>query len=125
MSEHPKVTVDEAILGPVRAICLTYPEAVEAEAFGAPTFQVRKKNFAMLHRPENRTSVWCKAPPGAQAAYVASEPDRYYAPPYLGPSGWIAAWLDGDPDWDEIEAIIVESYRLIAPKRLVAQLDTD
>lgn len=125
MSEHPKVTVDEAILAPVRAICLAYPEAVEAEAFGAPTFQVRTKNFAMLHQPEGRTSVWCKAPPGAQAAYIASEPDRYYAPPYLGAKGWIAAWLDpsGNPDWDEIAAIIDESYRLVAPKRLVAQLD--
>ena len=125
MSEHPKITVDEAILAPVRAICLAYPEAVEAEAFGAPTFQVRTKNFAMLHQPEGRTSVWCKAPPGAQAAYVASEPDRYYAPPYLGPKGWIAACLDleRNPDWDEIAAIIDESYRLVAPKRLVARLD--
>ncbi len=66
MSEHPKVAVDEAILAPIRAICLAYPEAIEAEAFGAPTFQVRTKNFAMLHQPEGRTSVWCKAPPGAQ-----------------------------------------------------------
>ena len=28
------------------------------------------------------------------------------------------------PDWDEIEDVIVESYRLIAPKRLVAQMDS-
>ncbi|CAA9565051.1 MAG: hypothetical protein AVDCRST_MAG87-1880 [uncultured Thermomicrobiales bacterium] len=127
MSEHSKVTVDEAILAPVRAICLAYPEAIETETFGAPTFQVRSKNFAMLHQPEGRTAVWCKAPPGAQAAYVTSEPDRYYAPPYLGPKGWVAAWLDPErtPDWDEIAAIIDESYRLVAPKRLVARLDSE
>jgi predicted DNA-binding protein (MmcQ/YjbR family) len=127
MSEHPRVTVDEAILAPLREICLTYPEAMEAEAFGAPTFQVRNKNFAMLHRPEGRISVWCKAAPGAQEAYVLSEPDRYFAPPYLGPKGWIAAWLDADvfPDWAEIEEIIDQSYRLVAPRRLVARLDGD
>jgi predicted DNA-binding protein (MmcQ/YjbR family) len=127
MSEHPRVTVDEAILAPLREICLTYPEAMEAEAFGAPTFQVRNKNFAMLHQPEGRTSVWCKAAPGAQEAYVLSEPDRYFTPPYLGPKGWVAAWLNPEmhPDWAEIEEIIDQSYRLVAPKRLVAQLDGD
>jgi len=127
VSEHPKVTIDEAILAQLREICLSYPEAVEAEAFGAPTFQVRAKNFVMLHRPEGRTALWCKAPPGAQAAYVQSGPARYYAPPYLGTKGWIAAWLDpeADPDWPEIEEIIDQSYRLIAPRRLIARLDGD
>ena len=42
-----------------------------------------------------------------------------------GPKGWVAAWLEAEvsPDWDEIDEIITESYRLIAPKRLVKQLD--
>lgn len=110
---------------PLRAICLRFPEAVEAKAFGAPTFQVRTKNFAMVHQSGDRTSIWCKAAPGVQAAYVTSEPDRYYAPPYLGPKGWVAAWIDpaSTPDWDEVAAIIEESYRLVAPRRLVARLD--
>ncbi len=124
---HPHVDIDNAIIAPLRAICLPYPEAVEAEAFGSPTFQVRTKNFAMVHKPDERVSVWCKAQPGAQEAYIASEPERYYRPPYLGPAGWIAAWISPacNPDWDEIAAIIDESYRLIAPKRLVRRLDAD
>ena len=126
MSErHPLVEIGSAILSPLRAICLDYPEAVEAVAFGSPTFQVRSKNFAMVHKPDERVSVWCKAPPGAQEAYIASEPDRYYKPPYLGPKGWIAAWISPEcnPDWVAIKEIVDESYRLIAPKRLVATLD--
>ena len=126
MSErHPRVEIHADIMTPLRAICLPYPEAAEAEAFGSPTFQIRRRNFAMVHKPDHRVAVWCKAPPGAQEAYIASEPDRYYRPPYLGPAGWIAAWLspESDPDWDEIAAIIDESYRLIAPKRLVKLLD--
>jgi hypothetical protein len=31
--------------------------------------------------------------------------------------------LDVDPDWEEIAAIVTEAYRLVAPKRLVKQLD--
>ena len=122
---HPHIEIDDAIMAPLRAICLPHPEAVEAEAFGTPTFQVRSKNFAMVHKPDARVSVWCKAPPGAQEAYIASEPERYYKPPYLGPKGWIAAWIspECDPDWDAIAEIVDESYRLIAPKRLVGLLD--
>ncbi len=127
MSTHPQIAIDDAILAPLREICMDYPEAVEAEAFGSPTFQIRAKNFAMVHKPDHRVSVWCKAPPGAQEAYIASEPDRYFAPPYLGPKGWIAAWISPEcnPDWGAIEEIIDESYRLVAPKRLAAQLDGD
>jgi len=124
---HPHVEIDDEIMAPLREICLDYPEAVEAEAFGSPTFQIRTKNFAMVHKPDARVSVWCKAPPGAQEAYIASEPDRYYKPPYLGPKGWIAAWIspESHPDWAAIADMIDESYRLIAPKRLVAGLDED
>jgi len=123
MSDHPRVEIDEAILEPLRVICLPYPEATEA--FGSPTFQVRARNFAMVHKPDHRVAVWCKAAPGAQEAYIRSEPDRYFKPPYLGPKGWVAAWISSevDPDWPEIAAIVEESYRLVAPKRLSRMLD--
>ncbi len=120
--QHPRVEIDPAIMAPLRELCLPYPEAVETEAFGSPTFQVRTKNFAMVHKPDERVSVWCKAEPGAQEAWIATDSERYYAPPYLGPKGWIAAWIspECDPDWEAIAEIVDESYRLIAPKRLVA-----
>lgn len=125
MSEHPHVHIDETLMRRMRKICGPLPEAMEAEAFGAPTFQIRTKNFAMLHRPAHGTSVWCKAAPGFQEALIERDPVRYFRPPYLGPKGWIGAWLDEDvdPDWDEIEEIVVTSYRLVAPKRLVAVFD--
>lgn len=123
MSSHPKVTVDEAILEPLREICLPLPEAQESEAFGAPTFKIRNKNFAMLHRHEDRISVWCKSSFDEQQALIHSEPERYFSPPYVGHNGWVGAWLDDDPDWESIDEIITESYRLIAPKRLVRTLD--
>jgi predicted DNA-binding protein (MmcQ/YjbR family) len=122
---HPFRPVAEDIMRPLRAICLRFPEAVEAVTFGSPTFKVRAKHFAMVHQPGDRIAVWCKAPPGVQEAYVRSEPERYYVPPYVGPKGWVAAWIDAaaHPDWDEIAAIVEESYRLVAPKRLVARMD--
>jgi hypothetical protein len=124
---HPHIEIDPAIMAPLRKICLPYPEAAEAKAFGTPTFQVRRKNFAMVNFMEGRLSVWCKAAPGVQEAMVTAEPDRYFRPPYLGPKGWIAAWLSADAtpaEWEAVADVIDDSYRLIAPKRLVKQLDT-
>jgi hypothetical protein len=30
--------------------------------------------------------------------------------------------LDVDPDWDEVATVVADAYRLVAPKRLVAEL---
>lgn len=124
---HQLVTIDETVLERMRAVCLVLPEAYEDIAFGAPTFKIGAKHFAMLHLTQGRTSVWCKAERGMQGVIVTSDPDRYFAPPYMGPKGWIAAWLDPevDPDWDVVAEFALTSYRLIAPKRLVKLLDTD
>jgi predicted DNA-binding protein (MmcQ/YjbR family) len=107
----------------LRAICLALPEATEAGGVGDPTFRVRDKIFAMRHGVGGRMSMWCKAPPGAQAALVGSDPERFFVPPYVGCHGWVGVWLDMELDWDEVAELIEESYRMTAPKRLAALLD--
>jgi len=54
---------------------------------------------------------------------VAQEPDRFFRPPYVGPSGWIGVRLDRDVDWDEVRAILTDAYRTAAPRALVKELD--
>ncbi len=112
----------------LRKLCLTLPEAHEVEAWGEPTFRVRNKLFAMYAAPNNhhgagRPAVWCKAAPGNQALMVRAEPERYFVPPYVGPSGWVGVWLDRNPDWSEVKDLMEDSYRLVAPRKLVAVLD--
>lgn len=111
----PKTPIDR-----LRAICLALPEAVEKEAWGDPTFRVRDKIFAMEKHGDGRSSLWCKAPPGSQHVLVGVDPERFFVPPYVGPSGWIGVRLDGAPDWKEVAVLVKRSYRLIAPKRLAA-----
>lgn len=53
---------------------------------------------------------------------VEAAPDRFFVPPYVGPSGWIGVWLDGKIDWRELDELLHDSYRMIAPKRLLAML---
>ena len=111
----------------LRKLCLKLPQAHEVEAWGEPTFRVKNKLFAMhaspgTHHTAGRPAVWLKAGPGAQAAMIRAAPDRFFAPPYVGPSGWVGVWLDGGVDWSELEELIVDSYRLTAPKKLLALL---
>ena len=113
---------DEA-LERLRSTCLAYPEAVEhTGGVGTPSFTVRAKIFAMRHPQDGRSSMWCKAPPGIQTALVETDLKRYFVPPYVGHRGWVGVWLDVTLDWDEVEGLVDESYRMTAPKRLVAQL---
>jgi hypothetical protein len=108
----------------LRKLCLGLPEAVERETWEEPTYRVREKIFAMQHHGTTGTlAVWCKGGPGVQEMLVNGEPDRYFVPPYLGHKGWIGIRLEGEIDWDEVEDLVIESYRLIAPKRLVKELD--
>lgn len=68
-------------------------------------------------------AYWIKAAPGSQQELVASDPDRFFVPPYLGPKGWVGVRLGSDLDWDEVTELVTDAYRLSAPKRLVQQLD--
>jgi hypothetical protein len=110
-------------LAPLRDICLALPEAVETGGVGAPSFKVRDRIFAMQHGMDGRPSLWCKAPPGVQELLLQAAPERFFVPPYVGHHGWVAAWLDTTPDWDELADLIEDSYRMTAPKRLVARLE--
>jgi hypothetical protein len=50
---------------------------------------------------------------------VRSDPETYFVPPYVGVKGWIGIRLDAVTD-DEIRSHVVESYCMIAPKKLQA-----
>jgi hypothetical protein len=112
----------------LRRLCLALPEAHEVEAWGEPTFRVRKKLFAMYadagnHHGDGRCAVWCKAAPGNQALMVRAAPDRFFVPPYVGPSGWVGIYLDAGTDWNELAELLRDSWRMTAPKKLLAQLE--
>jgi hypothetical protein len=114
----------------LRKLCLALPEAHEVEAWGEPTFRVRNKIFAMYanasnHHGGGRHAAWCKSVHVNQELLVRSAPDRFFVPPYVGPSGWVGVYLDGDCDWTELADMLRDAYRLTAPKKLAAALGTD
>jgi hypothetical protein len=114
----------------LRRLCLALPDAHEVEAWGEPTFRVRNKLFAMYaaatnHHGAGRPAVWCKATRSNQSMMIEIAPQRFFMPPYVGPSGWVGIWLDGEVDWPELAELLRDAYRLVAPKRLLRALDGD
>jgi hypothetical protein len=121
-------TAKRAPIDRLREICLALPEAHEVEAWGEPTFRVRNKLFAMhasanTHHGAGREAIWIASNHVAQDMVMRAKPDRYFSPPYVGPSGWIGAWIDRNPPWNEIAELVRDGYRLKAPKRLSATLE--
>ena len=109
----------------LRKVCFSLPEVTEKEAWGEPTFRVRDKLFAMFatdHHHDGNIAVWCKAAMGMQEVLIDADPERFFNPPYVGPKGWIGIRLDGKVDWDEVHALLAESWRMIAPPKLAATL---
>src|SRR5262245_53338217 len=102
VKKHPtKVPPSRAAVEQLRSICLALPETTEVEAWGEPTFRVKGKIFAMhassgTHHSPERPAVWILSVSAEQDFVVRARPDRYFKPPYVGPSGWIGAWLDQD-----------------------------
>jgi hypothetical protein len=55
---------------------------------------------------------------------IAAAPDRFFVPPYVGPSGWIGVYLDSpETDWGELAELLWDAWRMSVPKKLLAQHD--
>jgi hypothetical protein len=116
-------------LARLRKLCLTFPEAHEVEAWGEPTFRVKNKLFAMYaasdtHHGDGREGVWIKSAHVTQDMLVRAEPKRYFVPPYVGKSGWVGAYIDRGVDWEIVDDLLRDAYRMTAPKAFVAKLDS-
>lgn len=110
----------------LRALCLALPEVTERPSHGEPAWFIReRRSFATYadHHHDDHLAVWCAAPEGEQSLLIASDPERYLRPPYVGVRGWVGVYLDIPIDWDELADLIEDAYRTAAPKRLVALLD--
>lgn len=110
----------------LRKLCLALPETTERISHGEPTWFIRgKKVFVMYsdHHHNDRLGFVCAAPDGAQEMLVGTDPERFYVPAYVGHRGWLGVYLDvPGVDWDEIADLVVEAYRVVAPKRLQEQI---
>jgi predicted DNA-binding protein (MmcQ/YjbR family) len=107
----------------VRKLIKTIPGTTEVEAWGTATWRAPKM-FAMYEHKMHgldRTAIWIKAASGNNEIMVATDPKRFFIPPYVGAGGWVGVCLDGKVDWDELAELLWDGFRLVASKKLLKE----
>lgn len=116
--------VPAAIEDRLRELCRALPDAVEEPAWVGTRWKVRRRSFAQVLGVVD----------GEQALVVLAfrsagdelEVLRHAGPPFLV-LGWgrdaMGLVLDGATDWEEVRELVVESYCVMAPKRLAALVE--
>jgi len=120
----------------VADIALRLPGAHEQDAWTGVRWRVRHRTFAhvaglphadaaeRLSITDGRTVtvVTLRSAGEERAALAAIGPPRFFFPTWA--DDVVTVVLDDDTDWDELAELVTESYRLLAPQRLVRQLDS-
>jgi predicted DNA-binding protein (MmcQ/YjbR family) len=125
--------IPEDIVERIRTLCLTLPEAtvrvdhsLTSARSTAHSFDIRRRSFCLLVARKNSTG---KATP---LLVLRADPDEREVllsighPFFASRAGRdrIVVVLTDDTDWEEIRELVTESYRILAPKKLTALLDS-
>jgi hypothetical protein len=108
----------------LRELCLALPESFEESAWKGVRWMVRRKTFAHVLSIDDAGSV------DVVLTFRAS-PDELEVLRRSGPPFRFLGWgrdamgltIDAGTDWEEVRELVTESYCVLAPKRLVAQVD--
>lgn len=107
----------------LREFALGFPETIEDHPWGHSAFKIKKKIFMIVGGTEESVTISVKLPSSARMALL-----QPYASPTgygLGKSGWVTAEFKPGEDIpiDRMCEWMEESYRAIAPKKLIAEWD--
>lgn len=119
-------TVPQEVAAALRAFALRMPGAVEDHPWGETVAKVNKKIFVFLgHERTDGVFQFCVKLPES-AAEALKLPGAERAGYGMGKHGWVQIKVQPDdrPDVDLFLRWIEESYRTIAPKKLVQTWDT-
>ena len=108
------------VLKRFRKMCLQLPETREARQFGHPVWQAGKKTFVWARHDDRRLTLCFWVGVDQQGLLISDA--RYRIPPYMGHNGWIALDVSANCDWAEVEALMMQSFRHFALKRMLLQL---
>ena len=122
MTEY--LDVPPQIVRRVRAACAQLPEAYEEQAFTGVRWRIRGSTLAHLvtkEHPQGPVTYVTFHAAGEDLEALPAMGDPFY--PGWG-AGLVAMVLrdNGTTDWTEVRELLTDSYRLLAPKKLIARL---
>lgn len=106
----------------VRRIALSLPETIEKPWYGTPGFRVKDKGFLRIRSEAEGGLVVFVADEGEKEALLASDPAVFFTTPHYDGYATVLVHLDAI-EVDELTELITDSWRLKAPKRVLAAYD--
>jgi hypothetical protein len=127
--------VPAPVLKRLRAVCRSLPEVHEEPAWVGVRWRVRTRTFAHVLAIVDgtpRAHARAAGTEGPATVLTFRAPDeevvalREMGDPYVF-GGWgrdvVGIRLDDRTDWDEVAELMTESYCLMAPRKLAAQVE--
>jgi predicted DNA-binding protein (MmcQ/YjbR family) len=108
------MTDAETALQKMREICLSLPDADEKTSWGEPHFRVGGKIFASCGEKDGICRIVVQLEPEHASAIVESDPR---VQPYPRAKHCVSIDAADVSNWDEVRALVLESYELNAPKK--------
>lgn len=102
----------------VRRIALSLPETTEKPWFGTPGFRVRDRGFLRIRSEAEGGLVVFVDDLGVKQALLASDPSTYFTTPHYDGHASVLVNLPVI-GLDELTELIVDSWRLRAPKTVL------
>jgi hypothetical protein len=106
----------------VRRLALGLPEATEGQRFGTPGFYVKRNLFARV-RSDGATLV-VKVDMGERDLLMGAEPEIFFVTDYHRDYPNVLVRLAAIEE-DELREVLTDSWRSVAPKRLLAAFDAE
>jgi hypothetical protein len=106
----------------IRAAALDLPGAFEQPSYGGrPSWRTKARMFTWLREEPEALVVWVESVE-EKLAMIEAEPDKFFTTDHYDASPIVLVALDGI-DVDEMTELLIESWRLRAPKRDVKAWD--
>ena len=117
--------MSDVLADPVRQFAAGLPEAWEDHPWGETVYKVGKKVFVFLGIPDPGSELHCTVK--LRDSHEEAMAFEWVVPAAYGLArgGWVSCTVPDDAPLEMITGWIEESYRIVAPKKLVAQLPSD
>ena len=105
----------------IRRLALELPGTEEGTSYRQPCFKVAGKTFVNMS-PHEQDALVVRAELDEKPLLLESRPDVYYETPHYAGYPALLVRLEA-ADEDELRERLIDSWLLVAPKRLLATLD--
>jgi hypothetical protein len=105
----------------VRDLALALPGSEESTSYGTPAFKVGGKLFVRLH--EAGDTIVVRIEQTERAMRLRADPKAFFITDHYAPYPWMLVRLSAVRR-DDLGDLLEESWRLRAPKRLLAEYES-